>query len=278
MALTTFAQYVDAKFNRGQTFVGQATAPTIIPNVVGLYSLWQSPIFTGAIPTTGSGNTCTNATLGSVQSNMDFVTPSGGNTLYTDSCAAAATTTITAWISDRLVTTSGLDGTLTSSQAVNTVSLPARATGGSGCLIALEAYTATGATQVTFTVTYTNSLGVSGQVATVTGTLNQIGKMLIVPLAAGDVGVQSVQSVQQSATTGSAGNYGVTIYKPMTWINSGAAPGSSSNNSVFDTSVAIVNSASCVWVYCQQHSATTVTTLQVAVGFVDGLWTHLRLV
>lgn len=278
VAITTFAQHVDAKFNRSQVFVGQATAATIVPNVLGLYSLWQSLIFNGTTPTTGSGNTCTNATQGSVQSNMSFTAPGGGNTLYTDCCAAAATTAITAWISDRLVTTSGLDGTLTTSQAVNTVALPARATGGAGCLIALEAYAATGATSVTFTVTYTNSAGTGSRVATVTGTLNQLGKILIVPLQAGDVGVQSVQSVQQSATTGGAGNYGVTIYKPMTWINSGASPGSSSNNSVYDTSVAIVNSAACVWVYCQQHSATVISTLQIAVGFVDGLWTRLRLV
>lgn len=266
MSITTFDQYIDAKFNRSQVFVGQLNQATIIPNVAGIYSFWQNGIFNGATPTTGSGNTCSNATTGA----LPFTAPGGGNTLYTDACTIAATTALTGWIADRLVTTSGLDATLATSQTVNSVALPSRATGGVGCIIALEAYTATGATSVTFTITYTNSAGTGSRVSTVTGTLNQTGKMLLVPLASGDVGVQSVQSVQQSVTTGGAGNYGVTIYKPITWINCGSGAGSPSNNSVFDTSVMAVNTASCIWIYTQQPTATTVSALQLAIGFVDG--------
>jgi hypothetical protein len=274
MAITTFDQQVDAKFNRSNPFISQLTE-TIIPNVVGFYSLWTTRIFNGAIPIAGSGNTCSSATTGAVP----LPTPAGANTIYTDASGVAATVPLTTFIVDRLVTTSGLDGTLTSAQAVNSVALPARATGGVGCSLIIEAYVATGATPVTFTVSYTNSSGISGRTATVTGTLNQIGKILIVPLQSGDVGIQSVQSVTQSVTTGGAGNYGITIYKTLTWINCGSGAGSSSANSVYDTPIGIVNTAACLWLYCQQTTTTTVSAIQVGVGLIDGLlviWTLKR--
>lgn len=266
MAITTFDQQVDAKFNRSNPFLAQLTAATIIPNVVGMYSLWTTGIFNGATPTTGSGNTCTNATTGAIT----LPTPGGGNTIYTDASGVAATVPITSWVVDRLVTTSGLDGTLTTSQAVNSVALPARATGGAGCAIVLESYVATGATSVTFTITYTNSSSTTSRTATVTGTLNQVGKLLFAPLQSGDVGVQSIQSVQQSATTGTAGNYGVTIYKPLTWINCGSGPGSSSSGSVYDTPIGVVSTTGCLWMYFQQTTTTTVGAIQIGVGLIDG--------
>ncbi len=266
MSIATHDQHVDAKFNRSDPDIRQATATNILPAAAGIYSLWQTPLFQGATPTTGSGNTCTNATQGATV----FPTVPGGNTLYTDCSAVAGTTTLTTWIADRLVTTSGLDGALNTLQPVNTVALPARAGSGNRCAIALEVYVATGASSVTFTVSYTNSLGVSGRTGTVTGTLNQAGKMLFVQLQAGDVGVQSVQSVTQSLTTGSSGNYGVTIYKPLTWINAGSAPGSCAANSTYDTFVGIVDTTMCLWLYVHQPSATAVTIMQTAVGFVNG--------
>ncbi len=266
MSITTFDLHVDAKFNRAESDIRQATVTNILPAAGGIYSLWQTALYGGATATSGSGNTCDNTTTGSIP----LPTVPGGNTLYTDCCSVAATASLTAYVADRLVTTSGLDGTLNTAQAVNSVALPARAGTGEKCAIALEAYTATGGSTVTFTVSYTNQAGVAGRTGTVTGTLNQVGKMLFVQLQAGDTGVRSVQSVTQNVTSGGAGNYGVTIYKPLTWINPGSAAGSCAANSCYDTFAALLSSSMCLWVYVQHPTSTAITAMQISVGFVNG--------
>jgi hypothetical protein len=43
-----------------------------------------------------------------------------------------------------------------------------------------------------------------------------------IPLAAGDSGIQAIEQIQLTATTGTAGNFGVTIAQPLAWIPVGA--------------------------------------------------------
>jgi hypothetical protein len=123
-------------------------------------------------------------------------------------------------LADRLVHTDGLSGTVTTAQTTNlpTTALT-RYTSGVGVLAALEIYGALGATATTFTCSYTNSGGTSGRTSPAypigSTTYNQVGRFLIMPMQAGDVGVKSVESVTVLASTLTAGNFGVTLFKPL---------------------------------------------------------------
>jgi hypothetical protein len=115
---------------------------------------------------------------------------------------------------------------VTTAQTVNSTALT-RYTSGVGVQCWLEFYTATGATACTATVSYTNQAGASGRSGTAAiPATTVIGQIIPVTLAAGDTGVQSVQSVTLSATTGTAGNFGVTLLQflaaiPVSQINAG---------------------------------------------------------
>lgn len=128
---------------------------------------------------------------------------------------------------DRLIHIGGLSGTVATAQTVG--GTLTRNTGGVGNVIFVEIYTAVGTTARTITASYTNSGGTSGRTTVATtfgGTVGTIGNdaqlMIPLPLQAGDLGVQSVESVTISVSTGTAGDFGVTIAKPIFW---GAAGG-----------------------------------------------------
>lgn len=133
---------------------------------------------------------------------------------------SAAPTTF--WVVDRLSQMGGLSGILTTPQTVNTAALT-RYTSGVGVYAAIEVYAAVGTTVTTITMTYTNSAGVGSRVSpamTIGGTAFGSGtggvpRFIILPLQDGDVGVQSVQSVTLAASTATAGNFGVTLFKVL---------------------------------------------------------------
>lgn len=122
------------------------------------------------------------------------------------------------FVVDRLSHQGGLDGTLTTAQTTNlpTAALT-RYTSGVGVMIGLTIYTSIGATATTVTASYTNQAGTSGQTtiaqAIGTSTANTSSRMILLPLAAGDTGARSVESVTLAATTGTIGNFGVTLFK-----------------------------------------------------------------
>jgi hypothetical protein len=123
-------------------------------------------------------------------------------------------------IADRLVHHGGLSGTTTGAQTTN-LPTPAltRYTSGVGVQLGLEIYTAIGTTSTTVTASYTNTVPTAGQttVARTIGTASydQAGRMILLPLAAGDSGVTVVASVTLAASTLTAGNFGVTLYYPI---------------------------------------------------------------
>lgn len=174
-----------------------------------LMSLWRATgqPEQGAIPTAAA--VCTKTTSGS----NNFSNASGGKTLYLLNVGGAINSVAsTLSILDRLCASGGLSGTTTGAQSVNTPALTRR-TDGVRNRIYLEWYTATGSTAVTVTASYTNQDGTSGKT---TGSISlpasvAAGSMFELPLAADDSGVKSVESVTLSATTGTAGNFGVTI-------------------------------------------------------------------
>lgn len=127
---------------------------------------------------------------------------------------------------DRVAASSGLNSTLITAQTVSTPVLT-RSVGGVGLELWLEVYTATGATAANVTVSYTNSSGVAGRSSTSAFPVSPVaGQMVQMLLQSGDAGVQSVQNVTLSASTGTAGDFGITLAKrlceiPMVLLNAG---------------------------------------------------------
>ena len=130
---------------------------------------------------------------------------------------------------DRLFHIGGLSGTSTASQAVQgAVPSPVltRNTGGAGNMAFYEIYTIIGVTSTTLTMTYVNQAGTGSRTSTINiGATNfrEVTRMQRIPLQAGDSGIQAINSVQLTATTGTAGNFGITIGQPLAWIPVGGA-------------------------------------------------------
>lgn len=110
---------------------------------------------------------------------------------------------------------SGIVVTTTTAQAITTPTLPPRdingTTNGEGCMIAMLTTTAnTNAAVISnATVSYTNSAGVSGRTATLSAIAGSqipatpvIGTLVWFNLAAGDKGVQSIQSITLGTSLG----------------------------------------------------------------------------
>lgn len=150
---------------------------------------------------------------------LPIPTVTGGNTLHVGGVDLVGTVAGTMVLYDRLVEWGGLSGTVTSAQSLSAVTLPTRAGSGVGCEIWLDWYSATGSTtSATVTASYTNQAGTSGRTATlVGGTPASVPANRCYQLAMqdGDTGVQSVQSVTLGTSTGTAGNFGVTIRRKI---------------------------------------------------------------
>lgn len=189
-----------------------------------LYSCWQYEGFPGSGAVPGAVAAPTKATAGA----LPFTNPGGGREkwLIQAQLITNAPDDIGAVLMyDRLLHIGGLDGTSVAAQTVG--GTLTRNTGGVGNQIFIEIYTALGTTARTVTASYTNESGTAGRTTqaraiggTAGGANTDVNALLSLPLQAGDTGVQSVQSVTISATTGTAGNFGVTVARPLAWIAS----------------------------------------------------------
>lgn len=131
-------------------------------------------------------------------------------------------------IHDRLMHMGGLSGTLTTAQTVGldisanlaSLNLDARKgdTNYSDIQWWLEWYTATGATAVTATVNVTYNDGTTGSLSASLTATRPASFMLplngLIPSAASGKYIRAVTSIQLSATTGTAGSFGVTATRP----------------------------------------------------------------
>lgn len=181
-------------------------------------ALWRS---TGPLPAQpaipGAAVVCDKTTAGAL---INQVNPTAPAILYVDTLSAAGTVAGSLVLYDRLIHSGGLNGTLATAQTVNTPALPAAArsgaTAGTQVEWYLSCYTDLGATGVTATVTYTNQAGTTGRTTTVAVPATwRAGRELQIFPAGGDTGIRSIESVQLSATTGSAGSFGVTCRRHM---------------------------------------------------------------
>lgn len=234
---------------------------------IGYYhSLWtiSGEPRSGNTPTSGSGDATNLSTAGALQ----IANAGGGNILYLGRASLSAGSPGHYMLYDRLVQTSGLSGTSTSTQTVNSVALTRNVTG-VGCRLFVEQYVATGSTQVNITVNYTNQSGTAGRSTTVPFiTTPYIGSMLNIPLISGDTGIRSVQDVTLSASTTVAGNFGITIVKPLCDF-----PISSANASLYFDAIAVglpqISTDACLsWMYLSTASSTQ--NIMGQLNFIEG--------
>lgn len=191
--------------------------PSVTAKAAGTFqSLWTAAGTPGAgsTPSTGSGQVCTRTTVGALQ----FANPTGGKLTYLARALANCAVSGSLIVYDRLVTTSGLSGTSTGTQTINSSSLT-RFTSGTGVQAFVEWYTATGATAANITLTYTNDAGSTGQNAAATAFVQTpvAGQMMPIPLNGND-GIRVAESITLSASTGTAGNFGITLMKRLLTI------------------------------------------------------------
>lgn len=211
MAITNYASYV-AKCNAPNQRM-QDTKVNLTTQVGRMLSFWTVAPDAGAAPTTAAVPTRT--TAGAIgQEN-------GGSTaLRLIQAPVSVGQSGCLIICDRLSHQGGLSGTVTTAQTTNlpTAALT-RYTSGVGVFAALEIYTLIGTTATTVTASYTNQDGTAGRTAPLSvigGTsFREASRFLILPLQQGDSGVRSVENVTVTATTGTAGNFGVTLFKPL---------------------------------------------------------------
>ena len=173
----------------------------------------------GAVPT--SVIAPTDATPGA----LPFISPGGLREAFMVQAWATGLVGGTLILYDRLLQIGGLSGIVTTPQTVS--GSITRNVNGDGNFIMAEIYTAIGSTARTITATYTDQDGNGGTTTAVafggTGFL-EATRAILMPLASGDTGVRAVGGVTiNGGSTGTAGNFGVVIGKPIAYIGIGAA-------------------------------------------------------
>ena len=198
-----------------------ATAP-IIGRGASLWTYDGMPA-SGAVPTVGAIPAL--STTGA----LPFTAPGGSRDLHLIGASVTPLTAGVYLLYDRLFHIGGLSGISTADQTVQgSTPSPAltRNTGGAGNMAWYEIYTIIGTTPSTLTMTYTDQDGNSGQTATINigGTgFREVTRAQRIPLAAGDTGVRAIEKVKLTASTTTAGDFGITIAQPLAWIPVGSA-------------------------------------------------------
>ncbi len=209
MAITTLDGVV-AGMRPPQHFAKAVSATLVAGRPASLWSLAGSP-GAGAFNATLNGVVLSSSSA-LVAGQIPHWDPASGNS-YLARLSAAATQAGRLLLLDRLWHNGGFTITSTSAQNITSPTWPSRcptsgtddtpATTGLGVLLAVEVSGGTGAGTPTITISYTNEAGTAGRTATniiATVASSAIGATYFIALQAGDLGVQSVQSLTLSAT------------------------------------------------------------------------------
>lgn len=169
---------------------------------------------------------------------------------------------------DCLWVNSGIVVTTTTAQAIVTPALPSRDVNGTingeGCTIAILCTAAVGLAAVASnaTVSYTNSAGTAGRTATLSAIVGSqapatpvIGTIILFNLAAGDKGVQSIQSITLG-TSWVSGTISLMIIRPIYSIGT-TIPNVGADKPISDPGIRLYN-GTCL-LHCALTSATTAT-------------------
>lgn len=224
MTITTEDGLLNALANNASRFVIDKAS---IANAAAgqLFSLWRATGVPGQGAIPGAAAIPTSALTGAI----GFANQTAPATSYIAwARLATSNATMSIEIHDRVGHMGGLSGTVTTAQ---TVSLDLSTTGGglpaarrgdtnySDIQWWLEWYTDTGSTAVNATVAVTYDDASTGNiVVALTATMRASRLMPIAPAVAGRF-IRGVTSVTLSATTGTAGSFGVTATRPRTGID-----------------------------------------------------------
>ena len=174
----------------------------------------------GAIPTVVA--TCNNTTVGTIGFNQQ-TSPITSYGAYLE--IATGNAAMTMELHDRLASMGGLNGTLTTAQSVNldlstllstdNINVRKGDANYSDVQWWLEWYTATGATAVTATIAVTYNDGTTGNLSALSLAATRPASHMIplnslIPSAQSGKFIRGIVSVTLSATSGTAGNFGVT--------------------------------------------------------------------
>ena len=219
MAITTRDQLIDGLGNKSSRIVidKASIASVAAGNYVSMWRATGQP-GQGAIPAAAA--VCNNALTGAV----GFAQQTAPATSYGAYLEAVfSNSAMTLEVHDRLMHMGGLNGTLTTAQTVGidlngvTADNMVARIGDSNYSDVqwwLEWYTATGSTAVTATVSVTYNNGTTGTLSASLAATRPAGFMLplngLIPSAAAGKFIRAVTSVTLSATTGTAGSFGVT--------------------------------------------------------------------
>ncbi len=247
-------------FSRAASFIPNSGRPNNGLNE----SFWSGNPGVGPLASISAGNTAVvgasspSAGFGGFQ----FTNPSGSNKLYLAGVQVTANHPGVLMVMDRIATWRGL-----STVGANAITLAVPAgpdernyDGGKGVEAFLEIYTNPAIT-ASYAPTYTNSAGtgsrVGASVAIASGT-SQSGTIYRLPLASGDQGVRSVQSIAQG-TAAANNNAGIVLAKTLAMI-----PVSGTQGQSFDfTQTGLVkipaSAGLCCWFMSSDTSGTDLT-------------------
>ncbi len=219
MAITTVDQLLDAMGNNSSRLI--IDKASIASQAAGNYvSLWRATgqPGQGAIPAAAA--VCNNTLTGAINFTQQ-IDPAASYLAQLEASCANATTTVE--IHDRLVHMGGLSGTLTTAQTVGidfngltTDNMVARIGDANYSDIQwwLEWYTATGSTAVTATLAATYNDGTSANITVSLAATRPASLMIpingLIPSAQAGKYIRAINTLTNSATTGTAGSFGVT--------------------------------------------------------------------
>lgn len=169
-------------------------------------------------------------------------------------------------------------GLAANSALTQTTNLPTAAltryTNGVGVRAFLTGYASTGvgSSAASAITSYTNQAGTGGQVSPSVffggsgwGTQDVT---VMLPLASGDTGVKSVESVKLDVSTGSANTFGVTLAYPLAMLNIGVKYGNLVADGLFDGMLTEVQSNACICAYFHGDASNLGCTFQMLMKFI----------
>lgn len=227
MTITTRDQLIDALANNSsRVLIDKASLANAAAGQ--LFSLWRATGVPGQGAIPAAAALCDGTALAGAIGFAQQTNPSTSYLAWLRLLAGNSTTTTE--IHDRIAHMGGLNGTLTTAQ---TVGIDATTIGGGGIPAArrgdanfsdlqwwLEVYTDLGGTGVNATVNVTYDDGSTGNLAAIAlGTTPRAGRLYPLVSAVAGRFIRAVNNVTLSATTGSAGNFGVTCTRPRTGID-----------------------------------------------------------
>lgn len=201
MAITTLDGVI-AGAEPPQFFI-KATSGTLVSGRA------YTPFYAAGVPGAAVAPTpgLSGAPLTSYPGQLPFTNPVSGLSYLARFAALSSAQNGTILLADRLWHNSGINITSTGSQAINSGLFPDRdqngTNNGAGVQLGVEVSSATGAGTPGITVTYTNSAGAGSKTGTNIASVSAsspVGTFYPIGLAAGDVGVRSVESIQLSST------------------------------------------------------------------------------